>query len=361
MTDLLTPYALRDVTFRNRAWVPPMCMYSCFGRDGVVGDFHLAHYGARVAGGYGLVIAEATAVEPGGRISPEDAGLWNDDQERAWSRVVDLAHAHGGHLGIQLAHAGRKASVHGSRPGAESGSVAIEDGGWPTVGPSALAFPGLAEPRALSRPEIADLVDAFAAAAVRADRAGFDVVEVHGAHGYLLHQFLSPLSNHRDDDYGGSFDNRVRLLLEVVRAVRAVWPASKPLFVRISATDMAPDGWDVDQSVALARLLLNEGVDLMDVSSGGNVPASFAGIGPGYQVPFARAVRETGMPTAAVGLITTAEQADRILADGDADAVLFGREALRDPVLPLRVAREAGRDVQDAPSAYYRAYLPRPA
>ena len=356
MTSVFEPLTLRGVTFRNRLWVPPMCTYSCLDRDGVVGDFHLVHLGSRVNGGYGLVIAEATSVVPEGRISPQDAGLWNDEQGLAWKRVVDYAHSHGGALAVQLAHAGRKASTYAMRPGAVSGTVPIADGGWQTVAPSAVAFPGYAVPRALTTDEIAGVVRAFAEAAGRAASAGFDVAELHAAHGYLLHQFLSPLSNHRTDRYGGSLENRMRLLLEVTDAVRAVWPDDRPLFVRLSTTDWLDGGWDREQSCVLVRELKAHGVDLIDVSSGGLLPAPVE-VRPGYQLPLARWIRAEGIPTAAVGLITTVEMAQQILDDGDADAVLFGREALRNPSMPLKAAFDAGLDAAAmGPVQYFRAW-----
>lgn len=355
MTDLLEPLTLRGLTVRNRLWVPAMCMYSVAAHDGVPTDFHLAHYAARVAGGYGLVISEATAVVPEGRISPADTGLWSDAQGAAWARIATLAHELGGAFGVQLAHAGRKASTWPMRPGVASGSVPAEAGGWPTVGPSASAFPGLAEPTALTEAGIAEVVAAFAAAARRAASAGVDVVEIHAAHGYLLHQFLSPLSNERTDGYGGSLANRMRLTLEVTEAVRAVWPEDRPLFVRLSATDWLPGGWDVEQSAVLARELGARGVDLIDVSSGGLLPAKID-VAPGYQVPLARRLRAEGVPTAAVGLLTDAEQAAAIIAAGDADAVLMGREALRNPVLPVLLAETRGVGAELAPVQYFRAF-----
>nr|NLI50194.1 NADH:flavin oxidoreductase/NADH oxidase [Propionibacterium sp.] len=354
MTDLLAPFTLRGRTFRNRLWVPAMCLYSVEARDGVPTDFHLAHYGARVAGGYGLVVSEATAVVPEGRITPYDAGLWSDAQGAAWARIAALAHRLGGAFGVQLAHAGRKASTWPGWPGQPSGAVAVEEGGWRTVAPSATAFPGLPAPHALTIEEIGAVVRAFASAARRAAEADVDVVEVHAAHGYLLHQFLSPLSNQRTDRYGGSLENRLRLPLEVAEAVRAGWPDDRPLFVRLSATDWLPGGWDLDQSCVLARELAARGVDLIDVSSGGLLPAPIDPV-PGYQVPFARRLRAEGVPTAAVGLITDPAHAAAIVAAGDADAVLMGREALRNPSLPLHLAAERG-DVTWVPPQYRRAW-----
>ncbi|WP_028045173.1 NADH:flavin oxidoreductase/NADH oxidase [Cellulomonas sp. URHE0023] len=339
MTLLFTPLTLRGTTFANRAWLAPMCQYSA--TDGSPGDWHLVHLGARAAGGFGLVIAEATAVVPEGRISPQDTGLWDERHVAQWARITDFVHARGAKIGVQLAHAGRKASTHRGFDG-QRGSVPLDDGGWETVGPSASAFPGLAEPRALTAEQIEAIPVAFAAAATRAHRAGFDVVELHAAHGYLLHQFLSPLSNDRTDDYGGPLENRSRLLVETVDAVRAVWPSDKPLFVRLSATDWVEGGLAVEEVGLVAKELGAHGVDLVDVSTGGNAPASIP-VGPGYQVPAAREVREaSGLPVAAVGLITDARQAEAVLVEGSADAILLGREGLRDPFWPLRAAHELG-------------------
>ena len=293
---------------------------------------------------------------PEGRISPQDAGIWNDEQTRAWRGIVDFVHGQGAAIGVQLAHAGRKASTY--RPWADaSGSVPEEDGGWVSVAPSAVAFEGYAEPAALSTEEIAGVTTAFVEATRRALEAGFDTVEIHAAHGYLLHQFLSPLSNHREDEYGGSFENRVRFLLETVDAVRATLPDTAPLLVRISGTDWIEGGWDLPQSTELAALLRERGVDLVDVSSGGNAPASIP-VGPGYQVPLAAGVREAGVPTGAVGLITEPEQAEKILANGEADVVLLARASLREAAWPLRAAHELGVPADEAPwpDQYTRAH-----
>ncbi|MGZ8176535.1 NADH:flavin oxidoreductase/NADH oxidase [Williamsia sp. SKLECPSW1] len=353
-SHLFTPLTLRDVTFDNRVWMSPMCQYSCFERDGMPGDWHLAHLGSHAIGGFGLVMTEAAAVTPEGRISPEDAGMWNDEQAGAWARIVDFVHAQDSRAGVQLAHAGRKASTWS--PFAEDeGSVPESQGGWEAVAPSAVAFEGYATPRALAADEIADVVQAFADAARRADEAGFDVVEIHAAHGYLLHEFLSPLSNRRDDTYGGDFEGRTRLLVEVAEAVRSAWPAGKPLFVRISSTDWTDGGWSGDDSVALAQRLADVGVDLVDASTGGNVLADIP-VGPGYQVPFASQIRDkASVATAAVGMITDAEQAETILGTGQADAVFLARAALRDPAWPLRAAHTLGLDHHEAP--YRPQYL----
>ncbi|MCP2177327.1 NADH:flavin oxidoreductase/NADH oxidase [Williamsia maris] len=343
---LFTPITVRDLTISNRVWLSPMCQYSCFDRDGVPTDWHLVHLGSHAIGGFGLIVTEAAAVTADGRISPEDAGIWNDEQGAAWKRVVDFVHGQGSLIGTQLAHAGRKASTYSPFAEAE-GSVPESDGGWPTVAPSAVAFEGYATPRALTIDEIGDITTAFTDAARRADDAGFDVVEIHAAHGYLLHEFLSPLSNTRDDAYGGDFEGRTKALLEVVDAVRAVW--SKPLFVRISATDWTEGGWSGDDSVALAQILRDRGVDLVDASTGGNVLADIP-VGPGYQVQFAAQVRDkAGIATAAVGMITDPEQAETIVATGQADAVFLARAALRDPAWPLRAAHDLGLTHHEAP------------
>jgi 2,4-dienoyl-CoA reductase-like NADH-dependent reductase (Old Yellow Enzyme family) len=345
LSKLFEPITLRSLTLRNRVWLAPMCQYSA--TDGVPHDWQLVHLGSRATGGFGLILTEASAVVPEGRISPQDAGIWNDEQTQAWRRIVDFVHGQGTAIGVQLAHAGRKASTY--RPWAEqSGSVPETEGGWPTVAPSAVPFEGYADPAALSVEEITGVVTAFAEATGRALEAGFDTVEIHGAHGYLLHQFLSPLSNKRDDDYGGSFENRARLLLETVDAVRAVLPDTAPLLVRISGTDWIDGGWDLEQSTRLAVLLKEHGVDLVDVSSGGNAPASIP-VEPGYQVPLATGVRSAGLPTGAVGLITEPEQAEKIVANGEADVVLLARAAIREPSWPLRAAHELGVAAGDAP------------
>ncbi|MGI8612533.1 MAG: NADH:flavin oxidoreductase/NADH oxidase [Nocardioidaceae bacterium] len=333
---------LRDVTFRNRAWVSAMCQYSAI--DGVPQPWHLVHLGSRAVGGAGLVIAEATAVEGRGRISPQDTGIWTDEQAQAWAPIAAFVKEQGAAAGIQLAHAGRKASTR--RPWSGRGSIPVEDGGWETLAPSAQAFAGYAEPREMSLDDIVDVRRAFAAGARRADQAGFDVVEIHAAHGYLLHEFLSPLSNARTDAYGGDLAGRSRLLTEVVGDVREVWPPRKPLFVRFSGTDWVDDGWTVEETTELAGKLGAAGVDLVDISSGGNVTEAPIPVGPGYQVPLARAVREgSGVPVAAVGMIADPAQAEQILLDGSADAVLLARATLRDPYWPLRAAHTLGADV----------------
>ncbi len=358
MSQLFTPVRLRDLEIRNRVWVSPMCQYSS--RDGMPDDWHLVHLGSFARGGAGLVFTEASAVVPEGRISPQDAGIWNDAQADAWRPVVDFVHRQGARAGVQLAHAGRKAST--LAPWKGRGPVADADGGWQPVAPSAVPFPGLRQdPRALETAELAGIVGAFAAAARRAVAAGFDVVELHAAHGYLLHEFLSPLSNHREDAYGGPFENRVRLLLEVVDAVRAAVPEGTPVVVRLSATDWAEGGWSADDSVRLAALLAQHGTDLVDVSSGGNVADVSNPVGPGYQVDFARRVREeAGVPAGAVGMITEAKQAEEVVASGAADVVLLARALLRDPHWALAAAHELGvadGDGVEWPVQYQRARL----
>lgn len=350
---LFTPLQLRSVSLRNRIAVSPMCQYSA--KDGRANDWHLVHLGSRAVGGAGLVIFEATAVEPEGRISPSDMGLWEDGQVEPLARVVRFVEAQGAVPCLQIAHAGRKASVH--PPWVEGGApVPPERGGWRPVGPSPLAFAeGHPVPEPAGEERLRALVRAFAAAARRALAAGFRALEVHGAHGYLLHEFLSPLANRRQDRYGGSFDNRSRLAREVAEAVRAEWPEELPLLMRISATDWVPGGWDVPEAVELARRLRELGVDLLDCSSGGLVPAAAVPFGPGYQTAFAERIRrEAGIPTGAVGMITTPEQADHVIRSGQADLVLLAREMLRDPYFPLRAAQRLGHE-GPWPRQYLRA------
>jgi 2,4-dienoyl-CoA reductase-like NADH-dependent reductase (Old Yellow Enzyme family) len=352
---LFAPLQLRALTLRNRIVVSPMCQYSS--SDGFATDWHLVHLGGLAVGGASLVFSEATAVLPEGRISPHDLGIWDDAHVTMLRRITDFIHAQGAASGVQLAHAGRKAST--ARPWEGGGLVLPADGGWEDVmAPSAVPFAdNYPQPHAMRAVDIARVVEGFRHGARRALAAGFQVVEVHAAHGYLLHEFLSPLANRRTDAYGGSFENRARLTLEVARAVRAVWPPEQPLFVRLSASDWVPGGWDVDQTVALARLLAADGVDLIDCSSGGLAAGARIPLGPGYQVPFARRVRhEAGVATGAVGLITTSAQAEQIVADGDADVVLLARELLRNPRWPLQAARELGVDIA-WPKQYERARL----
>jgi len=353
MTHLFDPLAIRDIKFTNRVFISPMCEYSS--TDGYANDWHLVHLGSRAVGGAGLVLTEATAVLPEGRISPQDLGVWMDDHIEPLSRIVRFIHEQGSVAGIQLAHAGRKASTY--RPWAGHGRVPETEGGWNNVvAPSALAFDDeYPMPRALSIDGIKNIVSAFAAAARRACEAGFRVIEIHAAHGYLIHEFLSPLSNQRTDAYGGSFENRTRALREIVSAVRGSWPEGAPLFVRISATDWIEGAWDVQQSVELARQLKELGADLIDCSSGGNVPHAEIAVGPGYQTPFAEQIRrEANILTGAVGMITSPVQAEDILVTEQADAVIIAREFLRDPYWPLRAARELGQPTS-WPVQYLRA------
>lgn len=351
--NLFTPLTIGSVTLRNRIAVSPMCQYS--GVDGLPNDWHFVHMGSRAVGGAGLVFTEAAAVSPEGRISPADIGLWNDAQTTAWARINGFVRAQGAIPGVQLAHAGRKASA--DAPWRRGKPLDVSQGGWTPLAPSALAYDaGYTQPLALDVPRIAGIVSNFRAAARRALDAGFGVIEIHAAHGYLLHEFLSPLSNTREDDYGGSLQNRARMLREVVAAVREAWPQPLPLFVRVSATDWVEGGWDVDECVELARWLKGDGVDLIDTSSGGLSVQQKIALEPGYQVPFAARIRrEVGIATGAVGLITEARQADAIITAGEADLVLIGRESLRDPYFPRRAAHELGVEI-DVPVQYQRAW-----
>ncbi|NYZ62618.1 NADH:flavin oxidoreductase/NADH oxidase [Luteimonas deserti] len=353
MSALFSPLSQRGLVLRNRISVSPMCQYSSV--DGLPDTWHLVHLGSRAVGGAGVVMTEAAAVSAAGRISPDDAGIWNSAQAEAWAPIARFIRAQGAVPAIQLAHAGRKASTWA--PWRGRGAVPVGNGGWQVVGPSTRAYDAHhPSPRPLDAAGIADVVDAFRAGAVRAREAGFELAEIHAAHGYLLHQFLSPLANDRDDAWGGSFDNRVRLLLDVVDAVRGVWPERLPLWVRVSATDWVDGGWDLAQTLRLAHLLKARGVDLIDTSSGGLSPLQSIDVAPGYQVPFARRLREgAGIATGAVGLITTAAQAEGIVANGDADIVLLARELLRDPYFPRRAARELGADIV-TPDPYRRAW-----
>ncbi|MEU6811566.1 NADH:flavin oxidoreductase/NADH oxidase [Streptomyces sp. NPDC046831] len=358
MSALFEPYTLRELTIPNRVWMPPMCQYSADPEGpstGAPNDWHFAHYAARAAGGTGLIIVEATAVSPEGRISPYDLGIWNDTQVEAFRRITRFLKSQDTVPGVQLAHSGRKASTDRTWKG--GGPVGPDAHGWQPVAPSPVAFDDRHPvPDELTAEQIQEVVAQFADAARRALAAGFEVAEIHGAHGYLINEFLSPHSNHRTDAYGGSYDNRVRFALEVVDAVRAVWPQDKPLFFRISATDWLQDGgWTADDTVRFAAELHAHGVDLLDVSTGGNASGVRIPTGPGYQVPFAARVKaETPMPVAAVGLITEAEQAEKIVANGEADAVLLGRELLRNPSWAQRAARELGAPVH-VPQQYHRS------
>lgn len=358
MTALFEPFTLRELTIPNRVWMPPMCQYSAAPESpetGVPTDWHFAHYAARATGGTGLIIVEATAVSPQGRISPYDLGIWNDTQVEAFRRITRFLTAQGTVPAIQLAHAGRKAST--DRPWKGGAPVGPDEHGWDSVAPSPLAFDDKhPAPAELTTGQIKDVVEQFAAAARRALAAGFEIAEIHGAHGYLINEFLSPHSNHRTDAYGGSYENRTRFALEVVDAVREVWPDDKPLFFRISATEWLDDGgWSADDTVRFAADLRAHGIDLLDVSTGGNASGVRIPTTPGYQVPFAARVRnETSLPVAAVGLITDVEQAEKILANGEADAVLLGRELLRNPSWARHAARELGGEVR-VPDQYHRS------
>ncbi|QNK02350.1 NADH:flavin oxidoreductase/NADH oxidase [Dyella telluris] len=350
---LFTPYQQRSVALRNRIVIAPMCQYSA--TNGMPDHWHLVHLGSRAVGGAGLVIAEATAVSPEGRISAGDVGLWSEAHQAAWQPITRFIKANGAVAGVQLAHAGRKASSQ--RPWEGGGPLAADAGAWPTVAPSAIPFDQHWHvPQALDKQGIAQVIADFRAAAERALGAGFELIELHGAHGYLLHQFLSPLSNERTDEYGGSFENRTRLVREVIVAVREVWPEHLPLWLRISATDWRDGGWDVEQSVQLAQMVKSMGVDLIDVSSGGLVSHVKIPVSPGYQVPFAARLRhDAGIATGAVGLITESTHAARIIDEGAADVVLIARESLRDPYFPRRAAQELGVAI-DAPEQYQRAW-----
>jgi 2,4-dienoyl-CoA reductase-like NADH-dependent reductase (Old Yellow Enzyme family) len=358
MPHLFDSFRIRDLEFSNRVFVSPMCEYSSV--DGYANDWHLVHLGSRAVGGAGLVLTEATAVLPEGRISPHDLGIWKDEHVDFLKRIVSFIHEQGSVAGVQLAHAGRKASTR--RPWEGDGVVPETEGGWQNVmAPSAIQFAdNYPTPQALTVDGIQQVVRAFADAARRACDAGFRVIEIHAAHGYLIHEFLSPLSNHRDDTYGGSFENRTRLIREIVTAVRSSWPKGAPLFVRISATDWVEGGWDLEQSIELARSLKQLGVDLIDCSSGGTVPHAKIPAGPGYQTPFAQRIRhEAEILTGAVGMITSPVQAEQIIGTGQADAIVIAREFLRDPYWPLRAAKELGQSIS-WPVQYLRA-APRDA
>lgn len=352
MLKLFEPLRIRSVELKNRIAVSPMCQYSSV--DGFANDWHLVHLGSRAAGGAGLVICEATAVSAAGRITHQDLGIYKEEHVEFLERINHFIKRCGAVPGIQLAHAGRKASHH--RPWEGNAALTADEDPWITQAPSAIAYKdGEPPPHALSMEEINGIIDEFRTAAVRARAAGFEVLELHGAHGYLLHEFLSPLSNHRQDVYGGSFDNRVRFVLNIVDAVRAVWEESLPLFVRLSATDWVEGGWNIEDSIALSKRLKEKGVDLIDCSSGGNSPAQKIPVGPLYQVPFAQRIRqETNVMTGAVGLINTSAEAASIIEGEQADLVLMARQLLRDPYFPLHAARELGVDVAWLPQ-YERA------
>ena len=352
MSTLFTPLSLRTVTFRNRIFVSPMCQYSSC--DGTPSNWHLVHLGSRAVGGAGLVMVEASAVSPEGRISPDDSGIWSDSHSEAFSPITRFIHEQGAIAGIQLAHAGRKAST--DAPWRGGGPLKKEERGWQPLAPSAIPFDsGYPLPRELTTADLDGIVEQFRTAALRALAAGFRIVEIHMAHGYLLHQFLSPLANRREDEYGGSLENRLRFPLRIVRAVREAWPENLPLFVRISCTDWVKDGWDLGQSVLLVRRLKLLGVDLVDCSSGFVVPDEPIPFGPGFQVPFAAAIRkEAAIATGTVGYITDPAQAEQIVATGQADAVFLARKILRDPYWPLHAARALRVDFP-WPDQYLRA------
>lgn len=352
MSKLFEKFTLRGIVFRNRIWVSPMCQYSSV--NGMPTDWHLVHLGSRAVGGAGLVIMEATAVSPEGRISPADAGIWSDAHAEAYKRITQFIKSQGAVAGIQLAHAGRKAST--AEPWNGGKKVDEKDGGWEVIAPSAIAFADTyPSPREMTKADIEKVTNDFVAATKRSLAAGFEVIEIHAAHGYLLQEFLSPLSNHRTDEYGGSFENRMRFLLEVASAVRATVPENLPVFVRISATDWAEGGWDLEQSIELCQRLKTIGIDLIDVSSGGNVHRPTIPVAPNFQVSFAKEIRvQVGIPTGAVGLITEPEQAEEIISQGEADVVLIAREFLRDPYFPFRAARELDAQIE-IPKQYGRA------
>ena len=343
MPQLFDPITIRGVEISNRAWVSPMCQYSA--QDGVVGEWHHVHLGSFATGGAGLIFAEASGVVPEGRISLGCPGIYNEAQVAAWSPIVDFAHSMGSKIGIQLAHAGRKGGT--TVPGSDHFMATPDEGGWEAVAPSAIAFEGYPTPRALTTAEIHELVRQFGSAAKRAIKAGFDLVEIHAAHGYLLHEFYSPLSNHRTDEYGGDFAGRTRFLKEVVTEVRTAIGESVPLFVRISASDWSEGGWSIEDSVQLSNELAELGVDLIDASSGGNVPHAKIMVGPGYQVAFSEAIkRGSRIKTSAVGMITDPVQANTIIEAGQADAVMLAREMLRNPRWPLHAAHVLGAEIK---------------
>ena len=333
MSKINQPLILKSVTIKNRIGMSPMCQYSA--NEGLANDWHLVHYGTRAVGGAGLILLEATAVAPEGRITPFDLGIWSDDQISGLQKITNFVHQHGSVAGIQIAHAGRKAS-HNS-PVNGGNQLSVNEGGWDTIAPSPVPFePSEIAPLELDKAGIDTVIEQFKAAAKRAKQADFKVLEIHAAHGYLIHQFLSPLSNKRTDEYGGSFENRIRLILEIVDAVQTVWPNEYPLFVRLSATDWVENGWDLNQTVELSKLLQEQGVDLIDCSSGGNISTAKVPVAPGYQVHFSEAIRKTGVLTSSVGLITSAEHINTILEEEKADMVFLGRELLRDPYFVLK-------------------------
>ena len=356
MSLLFSPIKIRSLEIKNRLWVSPMCMYSCENQDGVVGDWHLVHLGARAIGGAGLVMAEATAINPEGRISPWCPGIWSDEQIPGWKKVTDFIRSAGSVSALQLAHAGRKASTYRSWSG--TGTVPIADGGWQSYSATDIAFEGYSAPRMLETAEIASLVDNFRSAARRAVAAGFDALEVHAAHGYLIHQFLSPITNNRVDQYGGTLENRARLLLEIVTSVREEIGNGMPLMVRFSATDYVEGGWDQEQTNQVAIWAREAGADLFDISSGGLVTGVKIPTGPGYQVNFSKSTSQaTNANVSAVGQITSSEQAEAILQSGQVDVIMAARQFLRDPYFPLRAAHELGEEIE-WPVQYERGRFP---
>lgn len=343
MTQLTQPLGIKSVTFKNRIGMSPMCQYSAI--DGFASDWHFVHYGTRAVGGTGLIMLEATAVSPEGRITASDLGLWTDEQIAGLKKITEFVHSHDAIAGIQLAHAGRKASHDTPSNGAKQ--LLVKEGGWQTVGPSSIPFEtGEIPPIELNIQEIKTIVDQFKLAAFRSKHAGFKVLEIHAAHGYLVHEFLSPLSNKRSDEYGGSFENRTRFIVEIITAVKTVWPDDLPLFVRLSATDWAEGGWNLEETVRLAELLKEHGVDLIDCSSGGNIMDQKIKLGAGYQVHFSEAIRKTGILTSAVGMITTSEQINSILMDQKADMVMLGRELLRNPYFVINAECDVSWPIQ---------------
>jgi 2,4-dienoyl-CoA reductase-like NADH-dependent reductase (Old Yellow Enzyme family) len=352
MSKLFSPLTIKSITFKNRLVVSPMCQYSA--DDGFANDWHLVHLGSRAVGGAGLIIQEATAVSPEGRISPGDLGLWKDEHISELKKIGSFIHQQGSLFGVQLAHAGRKASH--ALPWKGGKLLSKEEGGWQNVAPSSIPYAeGTTAPHALTQSDINKVIDDFKQAAVRAVKVSYDVIEIHAAHGYLFHEFLSPLTNHRTDNYGGSFENRSRLLLQVIESVKQVWPQDKPLFVRISASDWVEGGWSIDESVKLSSILKEKGIDLIDCSSGGLVTHQKISVGPGYQTPFAERIKkEANILTGAVGLIDNADQAEEILTSGKADLILMAREFLRDPYFPLHAAKKLGEAI-NWPVQYERA------
>ena len=351
MTKINEPLTIKGVTIKNRIGMSPMCQYSSV--NGFANDWHFVHYGTRAVGGAGLIMVEATAVVPEGRISPFDLGLWNDTQIVGLQKITNFIHLHGAVAGIQIAHAGRKASH--DVPSAGGHQLPLQDGGWHTVAPSPIAFDSTEiMPDELDKQEINTVIEQFKATALRARQAGFKVLEIHAAHGYLIHEFYSPISNQRTDEYGGSFENRIRLLLEITAAVQTVWPEEYPLFVRLSASDWSEGGWDLNDTIELSKILHEKGVDLIDCSSGGNIVSAKIPVAPGYQVHFSEEIRKTGILTSSVGMITSSEQISEILEDGKADMIFLGRELLRNPYFPLQSALKSGDEVA-WPKQYTRA------